>query len=157
MTMTSKSARIMINSVCSELTLTRKVLIQPMLKLQNMTPELKGKITFPNGKDMEIGEHGPFDAIVANSVLCYYTKPGQKVISFIQQYPFDTFDSSLGYLDANLNVGGVLAIVNTNYHFSHSRTFKKYKPIAQCEGNVVPKVYVKNKRYEDKIHLIVCG
>jgi len=132
--------------------LDQKSIDTAKVKAAKYNPKIEeGKITFFNGKDTEIGEHGPFDAIFANSVLCYYTNPGQKVMSVIQRYPFDAFDSSLGYLDANLNVGGVLAIVNTNYHFSHSRISKKYKPIAQCGGNFVPKVDVKNKMYEDKI------
>ena len=47
-----------------------------------------------------------------------------------------------------MNVGGVLAIVNTNYHFSHAEDlYKKYRPISNCP-NFVPKVDIKNVSYE---------
>jgi len=106
----------------------------------------KGKVTFFNGKDTSISAHGPYDAMFVNSVLCYHgvgANPG----SIIKRYPFEQFESSLGYLDANLKVGGVLAIVNTNYHFSHSEISKRYTPLAKC-ANFVPKVNATIVAYE---------
>lgn len=107
-------------------------------------PKLEdSKVTFFNGQEDDISEYGPYDAIFANSVLCYHGK-GVSPTSIVEKFPFSAFESSLGYLDANLNVGGVLAIVNTNYHFSHAKDlYKKYRPISKCSGNFVPKVYLK--------------
>lgn len=107
-----------------------------------------GKVTFFNGNDADISVNGPYDAIFANSVLCYHGTPGVNPKSIIEKYPFSDFEASLGYLDANLNVGGVLAIVNTNYHFSHSNLNEKYKSISQC-SNFVPKVDSKSATYEE--------
>jgi hypothetical protein len=107
-----------------------------------------GKVTFFNGKEVDISEYGPYDAIFANSVLCYHGEKGVTPEAIVEMYPFSDFEASLGYLDANLNVGGVLAIVNTNYHFSHAEDlYKKYRPISNCP-NFVPKVDIKNVSYE---------
>ena len=107
-----------------------------------------GKVTFFNGKDVDIREYGPYDAIFANSVLCYHGTRGVNPKSIVDKYPFADFEASLGYLDASLNVGGVLAIVNTNYHFSDvENLYKKYRPISKC-SNFVPKVDAKNVAYE---------
>lgn len=107
-----------------------------------------GKVTFFNGKDVDIREYGPYDAIFANSVLCYHGTRGVSPKSIVDKYPFADFEASLGYLDASLNVGGVLAIVNTNYHFSDvENLYKKYRPISKCY-NFVPKVDAKNVAYE---------
>jgi len=123
-------------------------------------PELvkDGKVTFFNGKEVDISEYGPYDAIFANSVFCYHGKRGITPKSIVEKYPFSDFEASLGYLDANLNVGGILAIVNTNYHFSHAEElYKKYRPISKC-ANFVPKVDIQNvsfEKHEDENKLLV--
>jgi len=107
----------------------------------------EGKVTFLNGKDTSISAHGMYDAIFANSVLCYHDK-GSNPESILKKYPFEQFESSLGYLDASLKVGGVLAIVNTNYHFSRSEISKRYTPLLAKCANFVPKVDAETVAYE---------
>jgi len=108
-----------------------------------------GKISFFNGKDTDMSVNGPYDAIFANSVLCNH---GHKVSpqSIVTNYPFSDFEATLDYLDANLNVGGVLAIVNTNYYFSETQLSKKYKTLEQC-SNFVSKIEV---RYIDDVKYV---
>ena len=116
-------------------------------------------MTFFNGRDTNISAHGPYDAIFANSVLCYHDV-GVNPRKILEKFPFDQFKSSLGYLDANLKVDGILAIVNTNYHFSRSKVSKRYTPLAKCSSNFVPKVDAKTIAYEKKRKTawrIVCG
>ncbi|KAL7534145.1 hypothetical protein ACHAXR_005655 [Thalassiosira sp. AJA248-18] len=110
-----------------------------------------GKILFFNGKNTDLSVHGPYDAIFANSVLCHHGARSIKPQSIVTRYPFSAFEDSLGYLDANLNVGGVLAIVNTNYHISDTQLYTRYKTLAQCK-NFVPKVDAKNVTYEKNLH-----
>ena len=112
----------------------------------NIIPE--GKVTFLNGKDTSISAHGLYDAIFANSVLCYHGTKGVNPESILKKYPFEQFESSLGYLDASLKVGGVLAIVNTNYHFSRSEISKRYTPLLAKCANFVPKVDAETVAYE---------
>lgn len=107
----------------------------------------EGKITFFNGEDTSISVHGPYDAIFANSVLCFHGSRGVNPQSIVGKYPFENFEASLDYLDGSLKVGGVLAIVNSNYHFSDTNMFKKYKAISKC-NNFVPKVNVDTISYE---------
>lgn len=107
----------------------------------------EGKITFFNGKDTEISLHGPYDAIFANSVLCFHGSPGVNPKSIVEKYPFENFQASLDYLDGSLKVGDVLAIVNSNYHFSDTNISKKYRAISKC-SNFVPKVNVHTISYE---------
>jgi len=106
------------------------------------------KVTFLNGKDTSISAHGPYDAIFANSVLCYHDIGLSNPESILEKYPFEQFESSLGYLDASLKVGGVLAIVNTNYHFSRSEISKRYTPLLAKCANFVPKVDAETVAYE---------
>jgi chemotaxis methyl-accepting protein methylase len=109
------------------------------------------KIMFFNGKTTDISVHGPYDAIFANSVLCYHGNRNVNPQSILNKFPFSAFEDSLGYLDTNLNVGGILAIVNTNYHFSDTKLYKRYKTLAQCK-NFVPKVNASSVSYEKNLH-----
>lgn len=107
------------------------------------------KVTFFNGKDTDLSTNGPYDAIFANSVLCYHGTRGVNPQSIVEKFPFQQFESTLGYLDANLRVGGVLAIVNTNYHFSRSDISKRYTPLPDTKcSNFVPKVDAETVSYE---------
>lgn len=112
-------------------------------------PKFKdGKIMLFNGNDSDLSVNGPYDAIFANSVLCYHGSPDVNAQSIVKKYPFTDFEASVGYLDANLKVGGILAIVNTNYHFSDTQLYTKYKPLSQC-SNFVPKVDSNSIIYEE--------
>jgi len=57
----------------------------------------------------------------------------------MEKYSFQSFEDTIGLLDASLKVGGVLAIVNTNYEFSDTDISKRYRASSKC-SNFVPKV-----------------
>jgi len=97
----------------------------------HVPPIEDNKITFFNGKDTHIEKYGKYDAIFANSVFCLLG------IGTFGAYSFEDFENSLRYLDASLNEGGLLAIVNMSYEFSESMLAKRYKPVAKCAGNFV--------------------
>ena len=107
----------------------------------------KSKVTFFNGQNTSISEHGPYDAIFANSILCSHP-PDKGAKGVLQRFSFEQFESSLEYLDGNLKVGGLLAIVNTNYHFSRSKFSKRYTPLETKCKNFVPKVDVESAIFE---------
>jgi hypothetical protein len=108
----------------------------------------ESKVTFFNGKDTSISEHGPYDAIFANSVLCFHGNRKATPTGILQKFTFEQFESSLEYLDGSLKVGGLLAIVNTNYHFSRSKVSKRYTPLETKCSNFVPKLDVESVTFE---------
>ena len=106
-------------------------------------------MTFFNGKDTDISAHGQYNTIFANSVLCYH-EVGVNPRKILEKFPFEQFESSLGYLNANLKADSMLAIVNTNHHFSRSEVSKWYTLLAKCSSNFVPKVDVETIAYKKK-------
>jgi len=125
-------------------------------------------VTFFNGLNTPIQEFGPYDAIFANSVLCRNPVKEKGCIingrvtscsisRFSEIYPFETFDSTIARLDSSLAVGGVLAIVNSNYEFTDSIISQRYEPLEEmCGGNFVPRVNQDSKTIE-RISDRVCG
>jgi methylase of polypeptide subunit release factors len=58
-------------------------------------PKFKdGKIMLFNGNDSDISVNGPYDAIFANSVLCYHGTTGVNARSIVGKYPFADFEES---------------------------------------------------------------
>ena len=106
-------------------------------------------MTIFNGKDTDISAHGPYNTIFANSVLCYHDV-GVNPRKILEKFPFEQFESSLGYLNANLKADSMLAIANTNHHFSRSEVSKWYTLLAKCSSNFVPKVDAETIAYEKK-------
>jgi tRNA1(Val) A37 N6-methylase TrmN6 len=100
--------------------------------------QIQRNITFFHGKSTPISVYGKYDVIFANSVLCFHPKPLNQILL---HFPFSQFENTLQLLDAALEDGGLLAIVNTNYNFNETETSKKYVPVAKCKDNsFVPRV-----------------
>lgn len=53
------------------------------------------KIMFFNGKTTDISVHGPYDAIFANSVLCYHGDRNVNPQSILNKFPFSAFEDSI--------------------------------------------------------------
>lgn len=121
---------------------------------------MEGLVTFFNGLNTPIQEYGPYDAIFANSVLCRYEVKAEDCIinhsvitcsisRFSEIYPFETYELTIGRLDSSLALGGVLAIVNSNYEFTDSMISQRYEPLEEmCGGNFVPRVNQHSKTIE---------
>jgi hypothetical protein len=103
-------------------------------------------IRFFDGKNTSLKVHGKYDAIFANSVLCHHDVGSVPITMEVieSRFTFQDFETSLLSLDAALNDGGVLAMVNTNYNLIDTVLAGRYDPVAQCSGNFVPRIDVKN-------------
>eukprot|EP00550_Attheya_septentrionalis_P008309 CAMPEP_0198279968 /NCGR_PEP_ID=MMETSP1449-20131203/153_1 /TAXON_ID=420275 /ORGANISM="Attheya septentrionalis, Strain CCMP2084" /LENGTH=310 /DNA_ID=CAMNT_0043975219 /DNA_START=74 /DNA_END=1006 /DNA_ORIENTATION=+ len=106
-------------------------------------PILEPKITFFNGRDKAIEAYGDYDVIFANSVLCLHEN-GAQLDQITDHFPFKDFEAAIATLDASLNEGGLFAMVNSNYNFKETATAKRYKAVAKCTGNFVPRVDQEN-------------
>jgi SAM-dependent methyltransferase len=114
----------------------------------------EGKITFFNGDSTTIDQHGPFDIIFANSVLC--RNPALLNIGIMMDiFPVSDFEEIMQSLDESLKIGGLLAIINSNYDFMETEVGrKKYNAISKCLGNFVPRIDTENRQYIDTYFLI---
>eukprot|EP00588_Corethron_pennatum_P012686 CAMPEP_0194267050 /NCGR_PEP_ID=MMETSP0169-20130528/1726_1 /TAXON_ID=218684 /ORGANISM="Corethron pennatum, Strain L29A3" /LENGTH=300 /DNA_ID=CAMNT_0039007853 /DNA_START=162 /DNA_END=1061 /DNA_ORIENTATION=+ len=119
-------------------------------------PIEEGKIVFFNGNDMNITEYGPYSAIFANSVLCHYQSKHTQASDVLSHFPFSVFEDMLIYLDSSLKIGGLLAIVNTNYNFWESKISQRYKPASKCPGNFVQKVNRTTGKYTTNNDELAC-
>lgn len=75
--------------------------------------------TYPNvtifdGRKTRIDAFGPYDFILANSVLCLHPVPSPPQ-TYKGQFPFSKFDKFVTDLATHLRVGGILMAVNTGY------------------------------------------
>lgn len=76
-----------------------------------------------------LNAHGPYDLILAMSVLCRH--PVSHMVDDISEvYPFAAFCSAVVALDAALAEGGVVVIYNSNYFFEDSTVSHRYSPVA---------------------------
>jgi SAM-dependent methyltransferase len=102
-------------------------------------------IHFFNGQETPLHVHGKYDAIFANSVLCHHDPDaGLITVETIKsRFTFHDFEAVLLELDAVLNDGGLLAMVNTNYYFNDTILADRYEALAQCAGDFVPKIDIK--------------
>lgn len=69
--------------------------------------------------------HGPFDVIVANSVICAY--PLKATIQ--EDLPFETFEKWVSCLTDALNPSGLLVLYNSSYFFQDSSKSSQFKPV----------------------------
>jgi len=97
-------------------------------------------IHFFDGRETPLNFDGKYDAIFANSVLCDATSDPMTLEVIEAHFPFQDFEASLSKLDAVLNDGGVLAIINSSYNFADSTLAERYEVVAQCSGDFVPRV-----------------
>jgi hypothetical protein len=79
---------------------------------------------FPSSAE-EIAAHGPYDFILASAVLCLHPAPKD----FRERFPVSRFDDTVAMLDANLNPGGVLVIINASYRFTESPFAARYDTV----------------------------
>lgn len=122
-------------------------LIEARRNVAAQSPNIEvGKITFFNGNEIAIGHYGPYDAIFANSVLCYHGG-GYNASEIIKHFSFQDYEKVLKELDHSLVVGGILAIVNSNYDFSDSTIAKRYGVVASCPENFVRRIDPMTKKF----------
>jgi len=124
--------------------------ISESLKKSQQAPE--GKITILDGREVSPKVHGPYDAVLGNSIFCIYGKAGvpfKNVTYVMENFPFSTFESMLEDIDSYLKVDGVLAIHNSNYNFMDTYLADKYEPISdkKCPGHFVPRIDCINKEF----------
>lgn len=73
----------------------------------------------------ELSARGPYDLILACSVLCLNPQPRD----FFSRFPPSKFDETLSFLDGILRSGGLLAITNASYRFLDSPVAAGYQPV----------------------------
>lgn len=86
------------------------------------TKNLPGPIFYSTPE--AIAEHGPYDLIMANSVLC--SKEPENL-------PFSEFARWATVLHQNLKPGGMLGLYNASYRFSELPFAHEYRPIRCAE------------------------
>lgn len=69
--------------------------------------------------------NGPFDLIVCSAVLCINPAP----TDYATQFPFSRFSQIIDALDAALDTGGILVIINAGYRFADTDAFQSYRVI----------------------------
>lgn len=92
------------------------------------------RMHFHNGKRVRLDEHGPYDVIFANSVLCAHPPPKHHA----HEFPFSLFQGLVTDLYQVLKVGGVFVVVNTNYLVTDTNIGQFLEPLlCECK-NFVP-------------------
>jgi len=98
-------------------------------------------ISFSYSNYENIKDRDPFDMIFCMSVLCKWPETeNKKNISNI--YSFSIFKNTIYKLDKVLKKNGLLVIYNSNFRFSESSTYHKYKVLyipEVDESGFVPK------------------
>ena len=84
-------------------------------------------ITFYSTPDA-IDAFGPFDIIMAMSVLCQYPASA-KAQRLDRLFPFQTFQTLTENLNVNLKPGGLLCVFNSNYPFSSLKCSTDYRAV----------------------------
>ncbi|UCD50490.1 MAG: methyltransferase domain-containing protein [Phycisphaerales bacterium] len=86
------------------------------------------KIEFFRSTPENLVDHGPYDLIFALSVLCRWPET-QFVNDASRLYPFEKFDETIALFDVSLSRGGLMVILNANYHFSDTQVSGRYEPL----------------------------
>lgn len=95
------------------------------------------KMVVLHGKTDPASNYGPFDAVFANSVLCYnrFPEPKDPVAKIKSMFTFATFEGLLQEIDVLVKVGGFLSLDNTNYLFNQTSLFQdKYQTYRDQEN-----------------------
>uniref|UniRef100_A0A0G4HMN2 MCP methyltransferase CheR-type SAM-binding domain-containing protein n=1 Tax=Chromera velia CCMP2878 TaxID=1169474 RepID=A0A0G4HMN2_9ALVE len=74
-------------------------------------------VVYFNNRIVPLSRFGPYDVIMANSVLCMSTGA--------RTYPFALFERTVTALDAVLKEDGVLVMANAQYRLRHSATLSE--------------------------------
>lgn len=96
---------------------------------------------FSNAKNLK--QQKPVDLIFCMSVLCRWEDTKDKANSS-DIYPFSKFESTLMELDEVLEKGGLLVIYNSNYRFSDTGLYSRYKPLKTYANNGFVHLFDKN-------------
>ena len=97
-------------------------------------------LIFFNPISVAIDRYGPYDIILANSVLCRHPPPAT-VLHLMEMFPFEEFERVLSVLDSSLKIGGLLTVFNTNYDFLESSLSVRYESLGEiCPSHLVPRI-----------------
>lgn len=97
---------------------------------KNRDPKIEFKM--PN-KIRQAGQ-ARFDAIFCLAVLQDTRNKRDDVQDSSRIYPFKKFDAKLVELDGCLEKGGLFVIANSDYRFSDSSIFARYRPLENDHG-----------------------
>jgi SAM-dependent methyltransferase len=97
-----------------------------------------------------IKKHGPFDIILAMSVLCRFPNSMSRDLRDLSTiYRFEDFNRTIEVLSDNLRSGGILGIYNTNYDFARcdvAALFRSVRSPLLASNGFVDKFDVKGQR-----------
>jgi trans-aconitate methyltransferase len=97
-----------------------------------------------------IRRHGPFDIILAMSVLCRFPESkSRNLLDLSAIYPFEDFNQTTKILSDNLRTGGILCLYNTNHDFARSDVaaqFRRVRSPLLASNGFVDKFDVKGRR-----------
>jgi len=97
-----------------------------MAEASSLSDGSANSIVFFNNNKVPLSRYGPYDIIMANSVLGR-NRHGMKE----GRYPFSLFERTVSSLDSVLKEGGVLVMANAVYRLHHTRESlcQRYYPI----------------------------
>jgi SAM-dependent methyltransferase len=97
-----------------------------------------------------IKNHGPFDIILAMSVLCRFPESmSRNLLDLSTIYPFEDFNRTIRFLSDNLRTGGILCLYNTNHDFARSDVAAQFRAVRSpllASNGFVDKFDVKGQR-----------
>jgi hypothetical protein len=97
-----------------------------------------------------IKSHGPFDVILAMSVLCRFPESmSRDILDLSTIYPFEDFNRTIGVLSDNLKMDGILCLYNTNHDFARSDVAAEFRAVRSpliASNGFVDKFDVKGRR-----------
>jgi SAM-dependent methyltransferase len=97
-----------------------------------------------------IKNHGPFDVILAMSVLCRFPESKTRTLLDLSTiYPFEDFNRTIRVLSDNLRTGGILCLYNTNHDFARCDVAAQFRAVRSpllASNGFVDKFDVKGRR-----------
>jgi SAM-dependent methyltransferase len=97
-----------------------------------------------------IKNRGPFDIILAMSVLCRFPESmSRNLVDLSTIYPFEDFNRTIRVLSDNLRTGGILCLYNTNHDFARSDVADQFRAVRSpllASNGFVDKFDVKGQR-----------
>jgi hypothetical protein len=97
-----------------------------------------------------IKNHGPFDIILAMSVLCRFPESmSRDLLDLSKIYPFEDFNRTIGFLSDNLKIDGILCLYNTNHDFARSDVAAEFRAVRSpllASNGFVDKFDLKGRR-----------
>ena len=86
-----------------------------------------------------------FDAVLVLSVLCRWPE-SKRLKNLSSLYAFSEFEFAIDRLDANIDIGGLLVLINTNYSFSDTRIAKHYAAISNLKTSGFVRRFLRDGR-----------